>query len=425
MCLPPSAFRHHRGFPSFCMDALFEQPIYVMAKPAGAMCNLRCEYCYYLEEHKGSRAPRKVGTSALMSDELLELFVKEYIEMQASSSVLFTWHGGEPLMRPLSFYKKAIALQKKYARGKTVDNCIQTNGTLITEQWARFFKDNGWLVGVSIDGPRETHDKFRRSRTGRPSHHQVLKGIDLLNRAGAEWNAMAVVNGETAKDAAGFYRFFKEIGAKYLQFTPVVERWEGKVMPWSVSPEAWGEFCCEVFDEWVRSDVGEWFVQLFDATLAGWVGATPGVCTMAETCGCATALETGGDLYACDHFVFPEWKLGNIFKTPLGVLAHSEKQRRFGESKRTGLTRECRECEFLFACHGECLRNRFALSSYGEPGHNYLCKGYKRFFRHVTPYMDFMKKCLQKGEAPAKVMDQKFHVAPKPEPPALGQKSAK
>ena len=395
----------------------FARPVYIMTKPAGALCNLACKYCYYLEKSKlYTNNPRHV-----MSDELLERFTRDYIAMQTSPNVLFTWHGGETLMRPISFYKKALELQKKYAGGRNIDNSIQTNGTLITEEWARFFKENHFLVGVSIDGPQEFHDEYRKTRTGKPSFLQVMKGIQWLNRYGVEWNAMAVVNDFNGDYPLDFYHFFKEIGCHYIQFTPVVERYyrhpDGRMLAspidgavaeltdFSVSPEQWGKFLCTLFDEWVRNDVGEYFVQIFDSTLAGWMGVPPSLCSMGETCGHAGVMEFNGDVYACDHYVFPEFKLGNIYQDTLTNMMYSERQMRFGNNKRDLLTRQCRECDFLFACHGECPRNRFAQSRDGEDGQNYLCAGYYEYFQHVAPYMDFMKYQLQHENAPANVME--------------------
>lgn len=395
----------------------FARPVYIMTKPAGALCNLACKYCYYLEKSKlYTNNPRHV-----MSDELLERFTRDYIAMQTSPNVLFTWHGGETLMRPISFYKKALELQKKYAGGRNIDNSIQTNGTLITEEWARFFKENHFLVGVSIDGPQDFHDEYRKTRTGKPSFLQVMKGIQWLNRYGVEWNAMAVVNDFNGDYPLDFYHFFKEIGCHYIQFTPVVERYyrhpDGRMLAspidgavaeltdFSVSPEQWGKFLCTLFDEWVRNDVGEYFVQIFDSTLAGWMGVPPSLCSMGETCGHAGVIEFNGDVYACDHYVFPEFKLGNIYQDTLTNMMYSERQMRFGNNKRDLLTRQCRECDFLFACHGECPRNRFAQSRDGEDGQNYLCAGYYEYFQHVAPYMDFMKYQLQHEKAPANVME--------------------
>lgn len=395
----------------------FSRPVYVMLKPAGATCNLACDYCYYLEKSK----LYNTGTRHCMSDTLLETFVRDYIAMQSSPAVLFTWHGGEPMLRPIHFYERALELQRKYANGKQIDNAFQTNGTLITDEWARFFRRNNFLVGVSIDGPEEVHDEYRRSRGGRGSWKQVMRGIRILNRHGVEWNAMAVVNDYNVEDPLAFYHFFKEIGCHFVQFTPIVERYyrhpDGRLLaaptdgalaelaPFSVTPEAWGDFLCTVYDEWVRHDVGDYFIQLFDATLAGWMGVQPSVCTLAETCGHAAVMEYNGDVYACDHYVFPEFKLGNVNTTPLAQLMARDELYRFGQNKKRLLTRQCRECAYLMACHGECPKNRFALSDSGEAGQNYLCKGYHRFFSHVAPDMDFMKYQLQHDGPPAAVMD--------------------
>lgn len=395
----------------------FARPLYVMLKPIGAHCNLACDYCYYLEKAKlYDDVPKHV-----MSEELLEEFVRQYIGAQTMSEVLFTWHGGETLMRPLSFYKKAMELQRKYAGGRRIDNCIQTNGTMLTDEWCRFFRENNWLVGVSIDGPQEFHDEYRKNRAGAPSFHKVMKGIELLNKHGVEWNAMAVVNDFNADYPLDFYHFFKEIGCRYIQFTPIVERIrkhndgrhlahisDGEECPladFSVTPEQWGNFLCTIFDEWVRHDVGEVFVQIFDATLCNWVGHAPGVCTMARSCGHAAVMEFNGDVYSCDHFVFPEYKLGNIRNQTLTQMLYSPRQDDFGAMKINSLPRQCRECKYLFACNGECPKNRFAKTKDGEPGLNYLCAGYKRYFEHVAPYMDFMKEELRNERPPANVME--------------------
>lgn len=398
------------------MIAPFAAPVYMMAKPAGSLCNLACRYCYYTEKSK--LYPN--NPCQVMSDSLLERFTKQYIEMQTQPYVLFNWHGGEALMRPISFYRRALELQRKYAGGRQIDNTLQTNGTLITPEWAKFLKENHFLVGVSIDGPQEFHDAYRRSRQGRPSFVQVMKGIECLNRYGVEWNALAVVNRLNADHPLEFYRFFKEIGCRFIQFTPVVERlcrhsdgrWlaapldadTAELADCSVTPGQWGDFLVTLFDEWVRCDVGEYFVQLFDSILACWVGQTPGLCSLCKTCGHAGALEFNGDVYACDHFVFPEYRLGNMEETPLPELMRSDLQARFGASKHNSLTPECRECEWLFACHGDCPRTRFAFDAGGHPGHPYLCKGYKRFLEHAAPCFDFMKQQLQKGLPPAGVM---------------------
>ncbi|MBQ0062588.1 MAG: anaerobic sulfatase-maturation protein [Prevotella sp.] len=356
-----------------------DRMMYVMLKPVGSRCNLHCRYCYYLNAG--------VGGEEVMSDDLLERFTREYISAQSASHVMFTWHGGEPTLLPLSFYEKAIALQRKYADGHIIDNSLQTNGTLLTDDWCRFLHDNHWLVGVSIDGTQEQHDSLRCR-----SWERTMRGIELLNRYEVEWNAMAVVNSKNMSTPKEFYRFFKSIDCRYIQFTPVVEPLDGKlplsrdagVTPESVTPKGWGEFCCGVFDEWVREDIGKVFVQLFDATLANWCGALPGVCTLSRECGNAGVMEKNGDVYACDHFVRQEYKLGNITRVPLAELMGSERQQDFARMK-AALPARCKSCEFRFACNGECPKNRYS------DGNNYLCEGYRMFFRHVSPWMDQLK----------------------------------
>lgn len=398
----------------------FANPLYVMLKPVGASCNLRCAYCYYLE--KALLYPQ--APVRMLSEELLEQFTKTYIEAQTMNEVLFTWHGGEPLMRPLSFYKQALALQRKYGRGRPIANTIQTNGTLLTDEWCAFFKENNWLVGISIDGPQEFHDAYRHSASGAPSWEQVMRGIELLQKHGVEWNAMAVVNALNADHPLEFYHFFKEQGCQYLQFAPVVERLvhhadgrhlatltdgtEAPLADFSISAEQWGNFLCAIFDEWVRQDVGRIFVELFDCTLANWVGQTPGICIYAKECGHAGVMEFNGDVYSCDHFVFPEYRLGNIRQKSITEMLYGKQQQEFSQMKHRSLPRQCLECAWEFACHGECPKNRFLKDRYGEPGLNYLCEGYRRYYAHVAPAMDFMKNELMYRRAPANVMGQTF-----------------
>ena len=372
----------------------FGSPLYVMLKPVGSRCNLACQYCYYLE--KGKLYPEQ----APLSEELLETFIRQYIEAQTMPEVLFTWHGGEPLLQPLSFYRKALELQQRYARGRQIDNCLQTNGTLLTDEWCEFLRENRFLVGISIDGPQTYHDAYRCR-----SFDKVMRGIRLLQKHNVEWNAMATVNHLNADDPVGFYRFFKEIGCQFLQFTPVVERVSQRDT--SVTPEQWGRFLCGVYDEWKQKDIGQIFVQLFDATLANWAGEPPGICSMSPTCGRAAVMEANGDVYSCDHFVFPEYRLGNIRQQSLTEMLYGERQQQFGRNKHAGLPRQCRECRFLFACHGECPKNRFLKDKYGEPGLNYLCKGYQQFFAHVATDMDFMKAELDAGRSPANLMNSR------------------
>lgn len=382
----------------------FSRPLYVMLKPVGAACNLRCHYCYYLEK----ACLYKDSSKRVLSEEMLDQFTKEYIEAQTMNDVLFTWHGGEPLMRPLSFYRKALELQKKYGRGRNISNVIQTNGTLLTDELCRFLHENNWLVGVSIDGPQEFHDEYRRTASGGPSWAKVMRGIQLLNKHHVEWNAMAVVNDFNADYPLDFYHFFKEMGCRFIQITPVVERMvnhaDGRhlatltddatapVTDFSVTPEQWGRFLCAIFDEWVRNDVGQTYVELFDCILANWVGVTPGICVYAKECGHAGIMEFNGDVYSCDHFVFPEYRLGNIREKTITEMLYGEQQQQFSRLKSQSLPKECKECEWEFACHGECPRTRFIKDVYGNPGKSYLCEGYRMFFRHIAPYMDFMKK---------------------------------
>lgn len=414
--------------------APFARPLYVMTKPVGSLCNLACKYCYYLEKsniYAGEPARERFS----MSDHTLEEFIRQYIEAQTQPNVLFTWHGGEPLMRPLSFYERVLKLQQQYARGHIIDNCLQTNGTMLTDEWCEFFRRNNWLIGISIDGPQEFHDEYRRARGNQPSFYKVMRGIELLKKHGVEWNAMGVVNDFNADYPLDVYHFYKDIGCQYIQFSPIIERIlhhadgrhlasiavgeQGKLADFSVSPEQYGRFCCAIFDEWVRQDVGRVFVQLFDSTLARWMGQEPGVCSMAETCGHAAVIEHNGDIYSCDHFVFPEYKLGNIHTDSITGMMYSRRQFEFGRAKRDSLPRQCRECEWLFACNGGCPKDRFSPHPNHPRGEgdanpiagerqagppNYLCTGYRQFFAHVAPYMDFMKQELMNQRPPANIM---------------------
>ena len=395
----------------------FAKPLYVMLKPAGAHCNLACKYCYYLEKNNLYQNSHR----HLMTDEMLEQFTREYIEAQTMPQVLFTWHGGEPLMRSIDFYKKALALQKKYAHGKQIDNVIQTNGTLLTDEWCEFFAKNHWLVGISIDGPQEYHDHYRVTPAGKPSWEKVMQGISLLKKHRVEWNAMAVVNAYNAEHPLEFYHFFRDNGCQYLQFTPIVERLteheDGRTLASladdreipladaSVTPAQWGNFLCTIFDDWVRHDVGKMFVEIFDCTLANWMGVLPGICAYSKECGHAGVMEHNGDVYSCDHFVFPEYKLGNIRDQSLIDMLYGEKQQAFSRLKHTSLPRQCKECDMEFACHGECPKNRFEKDKYGEPGLNYLCQGYYQYYSYVAPYMDFMKRELLAQRPPANIMN--------------------
>ena len=394
----------------------FAKPLYVMLKSAGAHCNLACKYCYYLEKNKLYPTAQR----HLMSDEMLEQFTREYIEAQTMNQVLFTWHGGEPLLRSIDFYRKALSLQQKYAGSRRIDNVIQTNGTLLTDEWCEFFAQNHWLVGISIDGPQPDHDHYRLTAAGKPSWKKVMQGIKLLKKHGVEWNAMAVVNAYNANHPLEFYRFFKENGCQFLQFTPIVERLtrhedsrtlasladkdEVSLSEASVTPEQWGYFLCAIFDEWVRKDVGKIFVEIFDCTLANWMGISPGICAYSKECGHAGVMEHNGDVYSCDHFVFPEYKLGNIRDHSLIDMLYGEQQQEFSRLKHSSLPRQCKECDMEFACHGECPKNRFMKDKYGDSGLNYLCPGYYHYYQHVAPYMDYMKQELMSQRPPSNIM---------------------
>jgi len=388
-------------------------PIYVMAKAIGPACNLRCSYCYYLD--KKSLSPE--NSSNRMSDATLELFTEQYINAQPGNDVLFTWHGGEPLLMGMDYYKKAIRLQKSYGRNKNIDNSLQTNGTLLTDEWCEFFKENNFLIGLSIDGPDHCHNHYRRTIANEGSFQKVMAGIKLLQKHQVEFNILSVINDYNVQYPLEVYRFFKMIGAKYIQFSPVVERLnansglltapdnsEGKLTSWSVSAVDYGNFMTAIFDEWIKGDVGEIYVTMFDNTLAGMVGAAPGTCIFAETCGHAAALESNGDLYSCDHFVFPEYNQGNIHKKTITEMMLSPAQIKFGNDKQNKLSSLCLKCQYKKLCHGECPKNRIIKLENGE-SHNYLCSGLKHYFRHVEPYMKFMANELNHKRAPANVME--------------------
>jgi uncharacterized protein len=407
------------------MDILFSDAqkihspnaFHIMVKPAGSSCNLNCTYCYYLE--KRNLYPGK--NDFRMSDELLERFIREYIESHEVPVVTFTWQGGEPTLMGIDFYKKAIRLQKKYARGRTIENAFQTNGTRLSSDWCKFFKDNNLLVGISIDGKEHNHDHYRRTFSGASTFRKVMDGLNLLHKHEVEFNTLSTVNDYSVRFASETYKFLKDAGSGFIQFLPVVERSSSNlqsdglrllapihgtasVTEWSVAPEDYGRFLITIFDEWVRNDVAKYYVQIFDATLANHVGENPGLCVFNETCGDALAMEHNGDIYSCDHFVYPEYLLGNMNKTPLLSMVKSQQQVNFGIDKRNSLPRYCLNCDFRYACHGECPKHRFINTPDGKPGLNYLCEGYKMFFRHAEPFMKFMAGELKNKRPPANVM---------------------
>ncbi|HET6567898.1 MAG TPA: anaerobic sulfatase-maturation protein [Rhodothermales bacterium] len=393
-------------------------PFHIMTKPVGPICNLDCTYCFYLEKEKLYPGTHQWA----MSPEVLESYVRQYVAGQPGDVVHFAWQGGEPTLLGLDFFRDVVRLQQKYAGGKQIVNALQTNGILLNDHWGAFFARNDFLIGISIDGPQEIHDHYRVDKGGKATFEKVMKGIQVLKKHRVQFNTLTVVTSTSSRYPLKVYRFLKEIGSGYMQFIPIIERtaqipaddglllvqpsFEGdsEVTPWSVEPLAFGKFLCRIFDEWVRYDVGRQFVQIFDVALETWYGMGASLCIFGETCGRALAMEHTGDVYSCDHFVYPENRLGNIMDAPLESMVDSDQQRKFGTDKRDLLPRYCRECDVRFACNGECPKHRFMHTPDGEPGLNYLCAAYKTFFHHIDPYMKFMVRELRAGRAPANVM---------------------
>ncbi len=399
----------------------------VMIKPRGAICNLDCKYCYFL-----SKEMLYPGSRFEMADGLLASYIRQYIASQPTPEVTFAWQGGEPTLMGLDFFERAVHYQRKFARpGQRIHNALQTNGTSLNEKWCRFFAANQFLVGISLDGPRELHDVYRVNKGGQGTFDQVLRGWRLLADHGVATNILCTVHAANQDDPLTVYRYFRdELAARFIQFIPIVERVNAQLLPlaelgWrevtgsdrplvtqsghhvtsrSVNAEAYGRFLIAIFDEWVRRDVGRVYVQMFDVALGAWMGRPGGLCVFAPTCGNALALEHNGDLYSCDHFVEPDYLLGNILETPMAELVASQKQRRFGRDKLEALPRYCLDCSVRIACHGGCPKNRFIRTPSGQPGLNYLCAGYKAFFHHVDPAMRFMAAELSGQRPPANVM---------------------
>lgn len=377
----------------------------LLMKPVGARCNLRCDYCYYLE--KSELYP---GQSALsMTDELLERFIREFIAAQSGPCIRFDWHGGEPTLLDPDTFRKIVRWQKKYAGARQIANSLQTNGTLLTHEWCNFFHENNFLIGLSLDGPAHVHDRYRRDVHGNPTFERVMQGLELLKSHRVEWNVLAVVSDYSALYPLEIYRFFKSIGSHYIQFAPVVERIKADdktnavLAPWSVDPLLYGHFLNAIFDEWVQTDVGNYFVVTFDSVLAKWCGVEPANCALADTCGTGPVMETCGDLYMCDHFVYPDYFLGNFQEQELATLLCSAKQMEFGRQKTANLPKVCRRCEHLPICAGECPKHRIIALSDGML--NYLCPGLKMFFTHTAPYMKYMRDQLTSDGSPASVME--------------------
>jgi uncharacterized protein len=408
---PASAARKIRAF-------------HVMTKPIGPLCNLDCKYCFYLEKEKLFPS----NENFKMTDEVLENYVRQYIEHQDVPEISFAWQGGEPTLLGVDFFRKVVALQKKYAGGKAISNALQTNGTLLDDGWGEFLAENRFLVGLSIDGPAKLHDAYRVDKKGGATYAKVIGGLRVLKKHKVEFNTLTVVNRVNSRKPLEVYRFLRDMGSGFIQFIPLVERLadaeatrlgldlavppradeEGeKRMPvtdWSVEPRQYGEFLCAIFDEWVRRDIGRTYVQIFDVTLGNTIGQGGGLCVFSEKCGTALALEHNGDVYSCDHYVYPRYKLGNVLNHSLGEMVASTEQRRFGSDKADTLPQYCRTCDVRHLCHGECPKHRFIRTPDGETGLNYFCSAYKRFFSHTRPAMQRMGALLDAGRAPAEIM---------------------
>jgi len=394
--------------PTAGRESIAPAAFHIMLKPRGAICNLDCKYCYFLSKER-----LYPGSRFRMANELLEEYTRQYIEAQRVPEVTFAWQGGEPTLMGLDFFQLAVELQQKYRKpGMKIYNALQTNGTTLDDDWAGFFKENDFLIGLSLDGPRKLHDHYRVDKGGRPTFDQVMRGLGYLKKHQVEFNILTTLHAANAPYPLELYRFLRdEVGAQFMQFIPIVERdnltgfQEGEdVTRRSISAKQYGDFLIGVFEEWVRRDVGRVYVQIFDVALAGWLGQRPGLCIFEKTCGTALAMEHNGDLYACDHFVEPRYKLGNINDVPMIELVASEQQRQFGLAKQETLPRYCRECEVRFICNGGCPKDRILTTPDGEPGLNYLCQGFKAFFNHIDPAMRFMACELKAQRAPANIM---------------------
>lgn len=383
----------------------------MMFKPVGSLCNLNCAYCYYLD--KSDNYDKK----SVMPLDILEKCIKEYFEINDTEEVIFDWHGGEPLMLGVEYFENVVRLQNRYKDNKKILNTIQTNGTLLNPDFTSFFRDNNFLVGVSIDGPQHIHDKYRLDKSGSPTFNKVLRGIELLHRYGVEFNTMTTINKAGEGKGLEVYDFLKRIGSHYMQFMPVVEYVnvktnkitspddeDSKLTHWSVNPIEYGKFMCEIFDHWVKNDVGRYFVNLFDSTLANYCGMNPGTCVYSETCGANAVVEHNGDVYPCDHFVYPKYKLGNVTEMSLYDMVSANPMVEFGIDKRNTLPTQCLQCKYYFACHGECPKHRFEKTACGKNGLNSLCHGLHSFFSHTELYMVEMRKLYFSGKSPSEIM---------------------
>lgn len=388
--------------------------MHVLAKPVGPICDIRCDYCFYLEK----RALFDDREQYRMSDEVLEAYIRQYVESQPTPVVEFVWHGGEPTLLGVDFFRKVVEFQRPFLGSKEIRNNLQTNGVRLDDAWCEFFKTNDFFIGVSLDGPKAVHDRYRRDKRGQGTFDRVMRGIGLLQKHGVAFNVLACVGRETAAHPLEVYRFFKDSGIEYIQFTPIIERLPDapseamglslapparleepesntRVTPWTVEPEAYGDFLIAIYEEWVRKDVGKTFVMNFEWALTAWLGEPSPVCIFSRQCGRAVALEHDGSVFACDHYVYPAYRLGNVLFDNLGEMVESSVAGGFGPHKEQTLPRCCRECDVLEACWGGCPKHRFALSPDGEPGLHYLCAGYKKFFRHIRKYLRAMTQLIE------------------------------
>jgi uncharacterized protein len=388
---------------------------HLLAKPTGAICNLDCQYCFFLTKEQ-----LYPGSKFRMTDDLLETYIQQLLESHQTPEVTIAWQGGEPTLMGLEFFQRSIALVEKHKKpGQQIIHTLQTNGTRLDDNWGRFFKQHNFLIGLSVDGPQSLHDTYRVDKRGRGTFEQVMQGWQVLKKHQVDFNILCTVNAANGSHPLEVYHFLRdELGAEFIQFIPIIERVNedgstltqtltqsgNQVTERSVKPEQFGQFLICIFDEWVQRDVGKVFIQHFDAALANWVGVPPSVCIFSKTCGTALALEHNGDLYSCDHFVEPDYKLGNIQETHMIELVASERQRQFGQAKFNTLPQYCRECEVRFACNGGCPKNRFTETPDGEAGLNYLCAGYKVFFTHINQPMQMMSALLRRGRYADEIM---------------------
>ncbi len=379
----------------------------MMFKPIGSVCNLNCNYCYYLDKAK------MYSDNSVISLDLIEKIIKEYIQINDNEQIVFDWHGGEPLLLGLDYFKKIVELQNRFKANKQIFNTIQTNATLLNGDFAKFFKDNNFLVGISIDGPQDIHDRYRKDKGDNPTFVRVMNGIELLHRYNVDFNTLTTISKAGEGRGLEVYQFMKSIGSHFMQFMPVLEYvnpYDNSIVSpdeknsvltsWSVNPMEYGKFMCDIFDYWVKHDVGNYFVNLFDSTLANYCGLNPGTCVYSETCGSNAVVEHNGDVYPCDHFVYPQYKIGNLNDSSLQEIMSSDKITRFGIDKRNSLPMKCLKCKYFTVCHGECPKHRF-----GDSGLNSLCEGLYYFYSHVEPYMIKMKELVFERKEAKLIMD--------------------